>query len=86
MKFLAVVTSIMMLSMTGFAYSGKTSAKKATAHAKKMVKKHKMGEDVSLAEFKKIVASKSATIIDVNSKSSFKKAHIPGSILSLIHI
>lgn len=36
--------------------------------------------DVSMKEMKDIVSKSSATIIDVNSNSSFKKSHIPNAI------
>ena len=36
--------------------------------------------DISLADMKKAVADKSATIIDVNGTASYKEGHIPGSI------
>ena len=36
--------------------------------------------DISKAEMQKIVTAKKATIIDVNSEKSFKKARIPGAI------
>lgn len=36
--------------------------------------------EVSLDEFKKIVATKSATIIDVNSEQMYKDGHVPGAI------
>ena len=39
-----------------------------------------MAPEVSLDEFKKVVAAKSATIIDANGAASYKSGHIPGAI------
>ena len=39
-----------------------------------------LAPEVSLDEFKKIVADKSATIIDANGESTYKKGHIPGAV------
>jgi len=36
--------------------------------------------DVSVADLKKAIAEKKATVIDVNGTDSYKKEHIPGAI------
>ena len=37
-------------------------------------------KDVSISELKELIAKKSATIVDVNSKASFAKAHVTGAV------
>lgn len=39
-----------------------------------------LAPEVSLDELKKIVADKSATLVDANGESTYKKGHIPGAI------
>ncbi|MEI2700707.1 MAG: rhodanese-like domain-containing protein [Microthrixaceae bacterium] len=37
-------------------------------------------KDVSISELKQLIAKKGATIVDVNSKASFAKAHVTGAV------
>jgi rhodanese-related sulfurtransferase len=41
--------------------------------------------DISQSELKAAIASKSATILDVNGSDSYRKGHIPGAIDYLAH-
>lgn len=65
MKFLLSL-SIFFLSQTAFSASSSCTD-------------YKKYEDLSLSEMQKIVEKKEAVILDVNSKRSFNKKHIPGA-------
>ncbi len=59
--------------MTGGSSSTFAKDKKAAAQAE-------LAPEISLDELKKVVATKTATIVDVNSPKSYAAGHIPGAI------
>lgn len=52
----------------------------AYAGGAKTATHEELAAQVTLEEFKKIVAEKAALIIDVNGTPSFDKAHVPGAV------
>jgi rhodanese-related sulfurtransferase len=60
-----------------FLASAQVSALSATPV---FAKEATLAPEVSLDELKKIITDKSATLIDANGESTYKKGHIPGAV------
>ena len=68
-----IIFSMLSLAFSAGAVQGLASdAKKASLHD--------LAPQVSLDDFKKIVADKSAVIIDANGASTYEKGHVPGAV------
>src|SRR4051812_16213614 len=67
-KIVTTLALSLLMSAPAFAGKGKDCSKESNY------------PEVSRSEVEKLVETKSATIIDVNSKDSFSKEHVPGAI------